>query len=163
MNNISMIAAIGKRNELGLKNQLLCHLPADLKHFKEITSGHTVIMGDVTWHTLPVKPLPKRRNIVMTLDQNAEFEGCEVVHSVEEALKAIENEEKAFIMGGATIYKLFINIASKLYITRIQSEFEADVFFPEIDENRWQIAESSFREKDEKNIYDIEFQTLILK
>ena len=99
MNNISMIAAIGKRNELGLKNQLLCHLPADLKHFKEITSGHTVIMGDVTWHTLPVKPLPKRRNIVMTLDQNAEFESCEVVHSVEEALKAIENEESiAFII-----------------------------------------------------------------
>lgn len=163
MSNISIIAAIGNNNELGYKNQLLCYLPADLKHFKEVTSGHTVIMGDVTWYTLPKRPLPNRRNIVMTLDKDAKFEGCEVVHSVEEALKAVENEEEAFIMGGATIYKLFINIASKLYITRIHSDFEADVFFPEIEESRWKIAESTFREKDEKNIYNLEFQTLILK
>lgn len=163
MNNLTIIAAVGNRNELGYKNQLLCHLPADLKYFKEKTMGSPVIMGDVTWASLPKKPLPNRRNIVMTLDKSARFEGCEVVYSVKEALEAVKNEQEAFIMGGATIYKLFINIATKLYLTHIHADFEADVFFPNIDDNRWKLVESIFREKDDKNIYNLDFQTFILK
>lgn len=160
MNNLSMIAAVGQNLELGYKNQLLCHLPIDLKHFKTITSGHTVLMGDRTWESLPKKPLPNRRNIVITLD-DVEFPDCETVHSIEDALKLIEGEEEAFIMGGATMYKLFLPYAQKLYLTRIASEFTADVFFPTIDENEWKVTEDEFVAKDEKNQYDLNFQTLI--
>lgn len=162
MKNLSMIAAVGKNLELGYKNQLLCHLPIDLKHFKEITSGHTVIMGDRTWESLPKKPLPNRRNIVVTLD-DVTFTDCETVHSIEDALKLIENEEEAFIMGGATMYRLFLPYAEKLYLTRIQSSFTADVFFPTIKEDEWTLSDSVFVPKDEKNNYDLYFQTLIRK
>ena len=162
MKNLSMIAAVGENLELGYKNQLLCHLPIDLKHFKEITSGHTVIMGDRTWESLPKKPLPNRRNIVVTLD-NVTFPDCETVHSIEDALQLIENEEEAFIMGGATMYRLFLPYAEKLYLTRIQSSFTADVFFPTIKEEEWTLSDSVFVPKDEKNNYDLYFQTLIRK
>ena len=162
MKNLSMIAAVGENLELGYKNQLLCHLPIDLKHFKEITSGHTVIMGDRTWESLPKKPLPNRRNIVVTLD-DVTFTDCETVHSIEDALKLIENEEEAFIMGGATMYRLFLPYAEKLYLTRIQSSFTADVFFPTIKEDEWTLSDSVFVPKDEKNNYDLYFQTLIRK
>lgn len=162
MKNLSMIAAVGENLELGYKNQLLCHLPIDLKHFKEITSGHTVIMGDRTWESLPKKPLPNRRNIVVTLD-DVTFPDCETVHSIEDALKLIENEDEAFIMGGATMYRLFLPYAGKLYLTRIQSSFTADVFFPTIKEDEWTLSDSVFVPKDEKNIYDLYFQTLIRK
>lgn len=162
MKNLSMIAAVGENLELGYKNQLLCHLPIDLKHFKEITSGHTVIMGDRTWESLPKKPLPNRRNIVVTLD-DVTFPDCETVHSIEDALKLIEDEDEAFIMGGATMYRLFLPYAEKLYLTRIQSSFTADVFFPTIKEEEWTLSDSVFVPKDEKNNYDLYFQTLIRK
>ena len=162
MKNISMIAAVGENLELGYKNQLLCHLPVDLKHFKEITSGHTVIMGDRTWESLPKKPLPKRRNIVVTLE-NVNFPDCETVHSIEEALKLVENEDEVFIMGGATMYRLFLPYAEKLYLTRICSSFTADVFFPAINEAEWALTENIFVEKDDKNNYNIYFQTIIRK
>ena len=158
--SISMIAAVGQNLELGYKNQLLCHLPVDLKHFKTITSGHTVLMGDRTWESLPKKPLPNRRNFVITLD-DVEFEGAETVHSIADALALVEEGEEAFVMGGATMYRLFLPHADKLYLTRIVSDFTADVWFPEIDENEWKVVESEFVPKDEKNAYDLYFQTLI--
>lgn len=160
MKNISMIAAVGEHLELGYKNELLCHLPIDLKHFKSITSGHTVIMGDRTWESLPKKPLPNRRNIVVTLDP-VTIPDCETVHSIEEALQLVEDEEEAFIMGGATMYRLFLPHANKLYLTRIQSTFTADVFFPEIKDADWNVVENEFVPKDEKNQYDLYFQTLL--
>lgn len=163
MKNLSMIAAIGRNRELGYKNQLLCHLPIDLKHFKEITSGHTVLMGDRTWESLPKKPLPNRRNIVITLDA-VSFPDCETVHSISEALELVKSsEEEAFVMGGATMYRLFLPYADKLYLTRIESEFTADVFFPEILPEEWEVVESQFVPKDEKNAYDLYFETLIRK
>ena len=94
MKNLSMIAAVGQNLELGYKNQLLCHLPVDLKHFKTITSGHSVIMGDRTWESLPKKPLPNRRNIVVTLE-NVEFPDCETVHSIEAAMELVKDEDEA--------------------------------------------------------------------
>lgn len=162
MKNLSMIAAVGENYELGYKNQLLCHLPIDLKHFKTITSAHTVIMGDRTWESLPKKPLPNRRNIVVTLD-DVTFPDCETVHSIQEALDLIKDDEEAFIMGGATMYKLFLPFAVKLYLTRIQSAFTADVYFPVLDEKEWTVVENTFVPKDEKNAYDLYFQTLIRK
>jgi len=153
-----MIAVIGKNFELGKNNQLLCHLPADLKRFKEITSGYSVIMGDRTWESLPIKPLPKRRNIVITLDKNAVYNDCEVVHTLDDAIDLVKNEEKAFIIGGATIYKLFIDRVKTLYLTRLDADFDADVFFPAVDFSRWQMVEEMVYEKDEKNGYRMRFQ-----
>lgn len=162
MKNLSMIAAVGENLELGYKNQLLCHLPVDLRHFKEITSGHTVLMGDKTWESLPKKPLPNRRNIVITLD-DVTFPDCETVHSIEDALALLNGEEEAFVMGGATMYRLFLPHAAKLYLTRIVSAFTADVYFPAIKDEDWTLVESEFVPKDEKNAYDLYFQTLIRK
>jgi dihydrofolate reductase len=154
-----MIAVIGKNFELGKDNQLLCHLPADLKRFKEITLGYPVIMGDRTWESLPIKPLPKRRNIVITLDKNATYNDCEVVHTLDDAVALVKNEEKAFIIGGATIYKLFIDRVDTLYLTRLDADFDADVFFPDVDFTQWQLVEEVVYEKDEKNAYTMRFQT----
>ena len=155
-----MIAAVGQRLELGYQNQLLCHLPVDLKHFKEITSGHTVLMGDRTWESLPKKPLPNRRNIVITLD-DVEFEGAETVHSIPDALTLVTRRTSNFVMGGATMYRLFLPYADKLYLTRIVSDFVADVWFPEISETEWKLVDNEFIPKNDKNIYDLYFQTLI--
>ena len=158
MVTLNMIAVIGNNRELGLHNQLLCHLPEDLKRFKIITSGHTVIMGDKTWESLPVKPLPKRRNIVMTLNKNAAYTECEVAHSIEELETLLTEDEQCFIMGGATIYQLFIDKIDKLYLTRISADFEADVFFPEVDFSKWELKKDDFFGKDERNRYDMRFQ-----
>lgn len=154
-----MIAAAGNNNELGYKNQLLCHLPVDLKRFKTLTSGHTVLMGDRTWESLPKKPLPNRRNIVITLNKDADYQDCELAFSVDEALKLVENDDQPFIMGGATIYKLFIDKIETLYLTRILSDFQADAFFPQINPDEWDLVEDTFIPKDENNIYDLRFQT----
>lgn len=163
MKNLSMIAAVGNNFELGLNNQLLCHLPADLKYFKSTTLGCPVIMGDKTWVSLPKKPLPNRRNIVITLNKEAQNEGCELVHTLEDAMALVKDEKESFIIGGATIYSLFINIVGKLYLTRIHSDFEADVYFPKIDENDWNLIEETFVPKDENNKYDLTFQTFVRK
>lgn len=158
MKNLSMIAAIGENFELGYQNQLLCHLPADLKYFKEKTSGCPVIMGDRTWESLPRKPLPNRRNIVITLDKNATFQDCEVVHSIEDAMDLVREEKESFIIGGATIYSLFIGLIGRLYLTRIHSDFTADVYFPRFNENEWNLISEQHTPKDEKNQYDLTFQ-----
>jgi dihydrofolate reductase len=155
-----MIAAVGNHFELGKNNQLLCHLPADLKRFKEITSGFPVIMGDKTWESLTIKPLPNRRNIVITLNKNASYTDCEIVHTLDDALTLVEHEEKAFIIGGATIYKLFIDKIDTLYLTRIDANFDADVFFPNVDFTQWQLVEEVLYEKDEKNGFTMKFQVL---
>jgi len=162
MLNLCMIAAVGKNLELGKNNQLLCHLPADLKRFKAITSGYPVIMGDKTWESLPIKPLPNRRNIVITLNKNAEYPNCEIVHTIDAAVKLVENEEKAFIIGGATIYKLFIDKINTLYLTHIDATFDdADVFFPNVDFNKWKLIEDEVYEKDEKNVFGMRFRVYV--
>lgn len=138
---ISIISAIGKNNEIGKKNDLLWDLPADMKHFKEITSGHTVIMGQKTFESLwrdengkqVGRPLPNRRNIVLTQDKNFKREGIEVFYSTDdlESLLNKNPEEEFFLIGGGMIYKLFMDKADKLYITHVDAEFpDADTFFP---------------------------------
>lgn len=158
-----MIAAIGNNLEMGLNNRLLCYLPEDLKRFKAITSGHPVIMGRSTWDSLPKKPLPHRRNIVIS--RNRDIAPCdyEIARSVEEVFSLIKEEEEAFIIGGASVYKQFIDKVQKLYLTRILSDFEADVFFPEIDFSKWTLINDEFFSKNEMNSYDMRFQYYELK
>ena len=161
---ISLIAAIGKNNELGKGNTLLWSMPADMKHFRDTTSLHAVIMGRKTFESIG-KPLPNRRNIVITRDADykkdlpAETRGVEVVHSLAEALDLFPNkEEEIFVIGGAEIYKQAILIADRLYITHIDAEDkEADAFFPEIIPIVWNEISHEEHKKDEKNPFNYTF------
>lgn len=161
---ISLIAAIGKNNELGKGNTLLWHLPADLKHFKEITTLHPVIMGRKTFESIG-HPLPNRRNIVITRNLNykkdlpAEAGGVEFVYSLNEALDLFgDQNEEIFIIGGGELYKQTMPIADKLYITRIDAENkDADTFFPEIIPVVWNEVSRIEHERDEKNIFPYTF------
>ncbi len=155
---ISIIAAIGKNNELGKKNQLLWSLPADMKHFKETTSGHTVIMGQKTYESIG-RPLPNRKNIVLTKDLNFKAEGIEVSHSLEDTLNSLkDSEEEVFVIGGGQIYKQSLDFADKLYITHVDMEdIDADTFFPEIIPITWNEISHEEHKRDEKNPHDYTF------
>jgi dihydrofolate reductase len=148
--NIAIIVAIAQNFAIGKNNNLLFHLPNDLKRFKKITSGHAVIMGKNTLFSLPNGPLPNRRNIVITDVAGESFEGCETVYSIEEAVVAVRNEELAFVIGGGMIYRQFYPIAGKLFLTMAHQDFEADTFFPEINFQEWrELARETLL--DEKN------------
>ncbi|MFI5148932.1 MAG: dihydrofolate reductase [Bacteroidia bacterium] len=150
---ISIIAAISDNNVLGKDNKLIWHLPADLKHFKELTNGHHMIMGRKTWESIGSKPLPGRTSIVITRDKNYKAEGCILVHSLEEALESAKGQEEVFVIGGAEIYRQAMDKASKLYITRVHHKFEGDTFFPEIGKEWFEAINNDF-EKDSKHKYD---------
>ena len=157
---ISIIVAIAQNYAIGKKGDLLCHLPADLKHFKEITSGKTVLMGERTFYSLPKHPLPNRRNIVLTDVQGKTFEGAEAVYSLEELCAKVQGEEEAFVIGGGMVYRQMMPRADKLYITHIHHSWEdADTFFPEIKETEWKLISSEEHQADEKNPYDFTFCT----
>lgn len=130
-----MIVAIAQNGAIGKDNDLLWHISDDLKHFKAITSGHPVVMGRKTWESLPKKPLPKRRNIVISRDESFAPEGAEVFHSINSLLKKLPEDEEVFVMGGAAIYEALLPWTEKLYVTKVNADFEADVFFPTIDES----------------------------
>lgn len=132
--NISLILSVGKNNEIGRGNDLIWHFHADMKFFRETTTGSTVIMGRKTFESLP-KVLPNRRNIVISSDKNLKIEGAEVVHSVSEALKAAENDN-VFIIGGGHVYNEFLPLADRIYLTEIDAECpDADTFFPKFDKS----------------------------
>ena len=135
--NISIIVAIAQNCAIGKNNDLLFHLPNDLKRFKQITTGHPVIMGRNTLLSLPKGALPNRRNIVITDNPEEQFDRCEMVLSIEEAIRAVENEQEAFIIGGGMIYRQFYPLAGKLYLTLVNKDFDADVYFPEINFSDW--------------------------
>ena len=147
--NISIIVAIAQNFAIGKNNELLFHLPNDLKRFKQITTGHPVIMGRNTLLSLPNGALPKRRNIVITDDSEEKFQDCEMVFSIDEAVQAVKNEEEAFVIGGGMIYRQFYPLAGSLYLTLVHRDFDADVYFPEIDYSEWkeQYREDLFDEK----------------
>ncbi len=157
---ISIIVAVAENYAIGKKGDLLCHLPADLKHFKEITSGKTVLMGERTFYSLPKHPLPNRRNIVLTDVQGKTFEGAEAVYSLDELCAKVQGEEEAFVIGGGMVYRQMMPIADKLYITHIHHSWDdADTFFPEIKETEWKLISSEEHQADEKNPYDFTFCT----
>jgi dihydrofolate reductase len=138
---ISIIVAVSDDWGIGKENELLWHISEDLKRFKLLTSGKTVIMGKKTWYSLPRRPLPGRRNIVLTDIKGEIVEGSETVYSIEEALRLCSKNEEAFIIGGGSIYRQFIPFADRLYITHVHMNAPADVYFPEIDLKIWKIKE----------------------
>jgi len=153
---ITIIAAIAQNNVIGKNNQLIWHLPADLKHFKKTTSGHCVIMGRKTYQSLG-KPLPNRTNIVITRNSHFIADGCTVVNTLEAALETAKTDDNPFILGGAQIYQQAMAVADVLDLTFVHNDFEGDVFFPEIDLNIWkEIARQDFK-ADAKNKYDYSF------
>jgi dihydrofolate reductase len=135
--NIAIIVAVARNFAIGKNNELLFHLSNDLKRFKKITKGHSVIMGKKTFFSLPNGPLPHRRNIVITDIPGERFDGCETVNSIEEVIELVKNEDTAFVIGGGMIYRQFYPIAGKLYLTLVHKDFEADTFFPEIRFDEW--------------------------
>ena len=146
---LSIIVALASNNAIGKDNDLLWHISDDLKRFKSLTSGHTVIMGRNTWNSLPRRPLPKRRNIVLTHDTAFAAEGADVAHSVDDVLRMIPADEEAFIMGGAAVYKQFLPLAQKLYITHVHADFDADVYFPEINMDNYRCCQATEPVRDE--------------
>ena len=157
---IIIIAAAAENNALGKNNQLLWHLPDDFKRFKQLTTGHYIIMGRKTFESFP-KPLPNRTHVVITRQENYHPQGCIIVSGLEEALAAIPQDEDAYIIGGGEIYRQAIALADKIELTRVHHAFEADTFFPEIDVMQWQLVQTEFRPRDEKHAYDFSYETYI--
>ncbi|SEQ90637.1 dihydrofolate reductase [Pedobacter rhizosphaerae] len=158
--SISIAVAVGENYAIGKNNQLLWHMPADLKFFKQTTTGHTVIMGRKTFDSVG-RPLPNRRNIVITRDTQLKIDGVEVVNSLEAALEITKEEEKpVFIVGGAEIYKQALPLTHTLYLTTIHHHFDADTFFPAINKSEWKVIKSERHSADEKNPYDYTFEVL---
>ena len=150
---------MGEKNEIGFENQLLWHLPKDLKHFKDLTSGHPVIMGRKTYESIG-KPLPNRTNIVISRKKDWFQEGILIVGSIKEAVKfAKKIDEEIFIIGGGNIYAQTMDVVDKLEVTLVKADLEADTYFPKIDTKIWKKIAEFCHEKDEKNQYDFCFQT----
>ncbi len=160
--NISIIVAVASNFAIGKNNDLLFHLPSDLKRFKKITTGKTLIMGRNTLLSLPKWPLPNRRHIVISDKPDDVFPGCEVVFSIDEALEKVKAEKEAFVIGGGMVYRQFYPVAAKLYLTLVHKDFDADVFFPKIDFTEW---EEHSREDlyDEKNEFHYSYINLTRK
>lgn len=152
---LTIIAAIAENNALGKDNQLIWHLPADLRRFKKVTQGHAVIMGRKTFESLG-KPLPNRTNIIITKQKDYQKEDCIVVNSLEEALQCAK-DDNPFILGGAQIYRQALDFADVLDLTIVHHEFDADAYFPEIDKNTWTEVSREHHLKDEQNPYDYSF------
>jgi dihydrofolate reductase len=153
MPELIIIAAVDLNNGLGFENHLLCHLHDDLKNFKRLTSGHTVVMGRKTWESLSVKPLPNRKNIVLSRKRDATITNSIASMTMEDALKSFSANEKIFIIGGAGIYKQFIEVSDRLIITHIQHRFISDVFFPEINNEEWIKVNETKHPADERHAY----------
>jgi len=156
---VSAIVAIAENRAIGKDNELLWHLPADLKHFKAVTKGHTIIMGRKTFDSIK-KPLPHRRNIVVTRNSDLKIEGAEVVNTVDEALAICQAEQEVFIVGGAEIYKLAMPLTDRIYLTTVHRSYEADTYFPEIDDHDWKEVASERHEPDEKHHVAFTISTL---
>ena len=160
---ITMIAAAGENNELGKENGLLWHLPDDFKRFKELTSGHHIIMGRKTFESFP-KPLPNRIHLVITRNRDYKKEGAVVVHSLEEALQQAKEDAQPFIIGGGEIYKMALPRAEKIELTRVHGTFEdADTFFPEFSKEEWQLVSDTQHGKDERHDYFFTYETWVRK
>jgi len=146
--------SIAENNAIGKDNQLLWKLSDDLKRFKRITSGHTVLMGRNTFLSLPKGALPDRRNIVISDVEGDSFPGCEMARSIEEALSLAGREDECFVIGGGMVYRQMLPIAGKLHLSLVHKRFEGDTFFPDIDFDVWKATESEHVPASEKNEYD---------
>ncbi|CAN7702109.1 dihydrofolate reductase [Paenibacillus sp. LjRoot153] len=154
--SISFIFAMDRNRAIGVNNKLPWHLPGDLKFFKNVTMGHPILMGRKTYESIG-KPLPGRRNVILTQNTAYQAEGCEVIHSVDEAIDAFRDQE-LFVIGGAEIFKLFASHVNRMYITYIEDEFEADTFMSDLDLSTWTLVSSEQGERNEKNPYEYYFR-----
>jgi dihydrofolate reductase len=159
---IIMIAAAAENNALGKDNELVWHLPDDFKRFKNLTSGHPIIMGRKTFESFQ-KPLPNRLHIIITRQKNYQAEGCLVVSNLENAIALTDKNQDAFVIGGGEIYQQALSFTDKIELTRVHDSFEADTFFPEIDEKEWQLIQEEYHPKDEKHKIDFTYQTFTRK
>lgn len=158
---VTLIAAAAENNALGKDNQMIWHLPDDFKRFKQLTTGHHIIMGRKTFESLP-GILPNRTHIIITRQADFSAEDCIVVNSLDEALLKSAGDQEAFIIGGGEIYKQSMDIADKIELTRVYGTSpEADAFFPEIDPKTWVLEKEVFHPRDEKHKYDMAFQTFV--
>ena len=160
MRSIQAIVAIDENGAIGRQGGLLCHLPADMRHFKEVTMGHSIVMGRKTFESFPRRPLPGRQNIVITRDAAWQCAGVTVAHSLDEAIRAAETDA-VFIIGGAQIYELALPLVDVLHLTLIHARWaSADVFFPPLDMSQWQEVGREHHMSDHKNAYEFDFITL---
>jgi len=155
---ISMIVAMAENRAIGKNNELLWHLPKDFQHFKSVTMGKPIVMGRKTFESIG-KALPGRKNIVITRDNHFTAEGVVVVHSIAAALEASEEFDDVMVIGGASFYEQMLPMTETLYLTVVHQDFEADVFFPEIKAEEWNVVERVKHEADEKHAYPYSFIT----
>lgn len=153
---INLIVAVDEKNGIGKDNQLPWHLPADLLHFKKLTTGFPIIMGRKTFDSIG-KVLPNRRNIVISRQSNLKIPGAEVTGSLQGALDLCKDEKDVFIIGGAQIFGQALPLADSIYLTVIEYDFDADTFFPPIDKQNWKESTVCIQKPDEKNIYSYSF------
>jgi len=158
---ISAIAAMAENRIIGKNNQLPWHLPADLKHFKAVTTGHPILMGRKTYDSIG-RPLPNRTNIILTRNPSVDIPGCKVVTSIQEAIQLASNEnvQELFIIGGAEVYRQLLPQIQRLYLTIVHQNFDGDAFFPELDAKEWREVSRERHEPDEKNAYAYSFVRL---
>ena len=164
---VSIIVAASENNVIGKDNDLIWHLPADMKFFKETTSGHHVLMGRKNYESIPEKwrPLPNRENIIVTRQKRENSDHVHYVNSIREGIQIARDrgEEELFIIGGGEIYRQTMDLADKIYLTRIHHTFEGDTFFPEIDASRFDLESKKHLSSDDKNAYDMTFFTYTKK
>ena len=158
MKDISIIVAIASNYAIGKDNDLLWHISSDLQRFKRITEGHFIIMGKKTYYSLPRRPLPKRTNMVITDVANEQIDDCLMAYSIEDAVNKMDINNENFVIGGGSIYKQFMPIANKLYITRVHKDYEADTFFPEISLTEWKLSEKIDVDDDKQNNFKYSFE-----
>ena len=157
--NLSIIVAIAQNGAIGKDNDLLWHLSGDLKRFKQLTTGHPVVMGRKTWDSLPKRPLPKRQNIVMTNNPDFAADGATVVHSVNDLFNVLKDcDDEVFVMGGVAIYKALLPFCQRLYITRVYRDYEADVYFPTIDMSEFTLVSLGEPLQDEESGLDFAYE-----
>lgn len=138
---ISIIVAVSEDWGIGRENELLWHISEDLKRFKKLTYGNTVIMGKKTWESLPRRPLPGRKNVVLTDDPTEIIDYSITAYSIEDALSKCDKEEEIFVIGGGSVYRQFMTVADRLYITHVHKKAPADVYFPEVDLSVWEVVD----------------------
>lgn len=156
---LSIIVAVSENNVIGKDNDLIWKLPRDMRHFKETTTGHYIIMGRKTFESNG-RPLPNRTNVIITRDKNYTAEGCVIVHSLEDAINEAKDDAEGFIIGGGEIYKKSMSLIDRIYLTKIHHAFEGDTFFPEINMEEWTEVDRRDFEPDEKNKYAFTILTL---
>lgn len=157
MSKVSIIAAVADNLAIGKDNKLPWHLPADLKHFKELTTGHAVVMGKRTFESLPNGPLPNRKNIVLTSIPEGNFDKYYEATSIKDAIELCENEDQVFIIGGSSIFAQSIKTVDTMYITWVHGKFEADTFFPKFNLKEWNEVSREEHEADDRNPYPYSF------